>query len=251
MSETESVSKVIGNTVCDKKQSPKNERKKRIKYRNCMLTLYPIEYECKEERKKNYHKTWESINAKLVACNVIKFCCGQFELCPETERKHLQLYIEFHNEESLKSIRNYFEDIPEYRIWDYLKNGKKGNLQERLGTQQQAIDYVTKEETRLKNTEPFYRGKKKLAGHRSDLDSMVDMIEDGFTKKEILLEHRGNGLRHISMICKAVDIMWDCDAVDSMIRGDRWAKKQEELEKMDDKQKNIEKYNIVNEKKEI
>jgi len=135
--------------------------------------------------------------------NGISFICGQKEICPETKREHWHCYIEFDEKKSVKQIKRIFEDDTMH-------------IEAREGNQQQAISYVTKEESRA--GQPFKWGKKKQQGHRSDLDSIYDAIEDGNTCKEILQKFKGNALRHIGCIQKGLIVMHDLCPIDSYIK---------------------------------
>lgn len=135
-----------------------------------------------------------------------KFFIYQKEKCPETGRIHYQGYCEFKEKKSFKCIKKIFGD-------------DKIHIEPRMGSQMDAIAYCSKEETR--EDIPIKVGKPSQQGHRSDLDSICDAIEARHTKREILLQFRGNALRHISHICKAVDIYWDKDKTDREILQDR------------------------------
>jgi len=144
------------------------------------------------------------------ASQLVKFSCGQVEICPTTKSEHLQTYVEFNDKVSMMQIKDLFD--------------RTVKILERCGTQEQAIEYCTKLDTRKEGCVPFFYGKQKLVGHRSDLDSMVDMMEDGHTAKEILLRHRGNGLRHISFIVKGLNVLYDNEVIDRYILAGREAK---------------------------
>lgn len=149
----------------------------------------------------------------------ITFVTGQKEICPDTKKEHWHLYVEFEEKKSIKAIKEFFGD-------------ETMHIEGRKGTQAQAIEYVTKKESKADDETILY-GTKKQSGTRTDLDSMVDMIEEGHTCKEILMEHRGNALRHIGMIQKGLIVFHDCCPIDAMIRGNRWAQSNEPLESDD------------------
>lgn len=127
----------------------------------------------------------------------------QIEKCPETLRLHYQGYIELKEKMSMKCLKK-----------KVFKNDKI-HLEARLGTQQQAIDYCSKEDSRV--SEPVEWGTKKKQGKRSDLDTMVYAIENGSTAREILLEFRGNALRHMGMISRALRVFHNRDRMDQLI----------------------------------
>lgn len=141
--------------------------------------------------------------AKLV------FLVCQLEKAPSTGRIHIQGYAEFAEKYSMKQLK---EDFGNSKI----------HFEPRKGSQQQAIDYCTKRETRLyDDIEPYYYGKRKAPGNRSDLDSMVDAIEDGMTTLEILRIFRGNALRHINMIRQGVETFNALNQVDMVVMDNR------------------------------
>lgn len=137
----------------------------------------------------------------------VQYMIYQKEICPKTKREHFQGYIEMKTQFNLKQMKELFGD-------------KTIHLGARLGTQQQAIDYCCKSESAVEGTLKMY-GMKKRMGARSDLDAMVDMIESGMTGREILLETRGNGLRHISHIYRGLNAFHRVEAIDLLIEANR------------------------------
>lgn len=130
----------------------------------------------------------------------------QKEECPTTKKQHWQGYCEFSCQLRLGEVKKLFGD-------------NSLHLEPRWGTQDQAISYCTKTDTRLEK--PVHFGSPKRQGNRSDLDTIVDCIESKMTCKEILIEHRGHALRYISMIQKGLKAYWDCDVIDAYIRANR------------------------------
>lgn len=116
-----------------------------------------------------------------------KYYAQQLERCPHTGRIHAHMYIEFINLQSLSTIKRMFND-------------NTINCLFRKGTQQQAIDYCTKEDTRLEGYEPLIFGTPKLSGQRNDLDGMTELAMRGLTKFELLRLYGGNAFRHLGMI---------------------------------------------------
>jgi len=72
---------------------------------------------------------------RLVARGKARFVCGQRETCPETGRVHVQFYVEFTREKSVTAVKSLLGD-------------DTCHLEKRRGTQAEAINYVTKEDTR-------------------------------------------------------------------------------------------------------
>jgi len=124
-----------------------------------MVTVYfPMELP-------TYDEWWSTLNT----LPDMRFAIGQFETCPSTNRVHFQGYIEYTKALSVKVISASLNNA---------------HVEARKGTQAQAIDYVTKEETRLPNYS-FECGVKALPGRRSDLDTLAESIYAGWSLREI------------------------------------------------------------------
>ncbi len=134
------------------------------------------------------------------------YCIYQKELCPSTNNIHWQGYLEIKEKHSRKGVQK-------------ICNNPMLHLETRLGTQEQAIEYYMKLDTKI--GEPILYGKPKKQGKRSDLDTMVEAIENGLTAKEILSEFRGNALRHLGMITRGLRIYHEYDLMDKLIREKR------------------------------
>lgn len=117
----------------------------------------------------------------------------QCEIAPTTKLEHFQAYVEWKDKMTMKAIKEAFNDATIH-------------IEERRGTQKQAIEYCTKEDTRKPNAKPIHWGKPKLQGSRNDLDAIVEDIENGKTAKEILIKHQGHALKHINMIQKGLEV---------------------------------------------
>lgn len=135
--------------------------------------------------------------------SLVSYIVYQREECPTTGRKHYQGYIELTRSCELKTVLSLFKC--------------KCHLEPRKGSQAQAIEYCTKEDTKIE--EPVKCGKPKMQGSRSDLDSINDAILCGKTPAQILIEFGGNALRHIGHIKSACTEIWGLDGeVSSKIR---------------------------------
>lgn len=132
----------------------------------------------------------------------IGFMVYQKERCPTTAREHFQGYVEFKSAKRINGVKQIFSNCGIH-------------LEHRLGSQQQAIDYCTKLDTQV--AKPVFFGIRKNQGHRRDLDEIYDDIEEGMTAKEILKRHRGNGLRHINLIRRGLQVFHDLDVIDKEI----------------------------------
>lgn len=141
--------------------------------RNCMVTA------------------WKILNDKWYLNPKVKYAIWQEEECPTSKKKHYQIYVEFKDGVSIDCVKCIFDD-------DTI------HVEPRKGNQSQAIAYCSKTETRIAG--PWTYGSKGQQGYRSDLDSIMDAIEDNRTAREILIEYRGNAIRHISSISRALSI---------------------------------------------
>lgn len=149
-----------------------------------------------EEPKKD-EKKWEK---------KIQYLVYQKEECPTTKREHWQAYCEFKCKMTVAGIRKLF-------------NVEKMRCAIRNGTQAEATKYCIKSDTRLE--EPVHYGVQKMQGIRNDIDGIYEDITEGFTTKEILQKHKGNALRMIHCITKAIKINEDCDLMDAYILAKR------------------------------
>lgn len=149
----------------------------------------------------------------------VQYMVYQKELCPTTKREHWQGYAEFDSKQSMRGVKLIFND-------------QKLHLEKRKGSQEQAREYCMKIDTRIE--EPYEYGEMKDQGHRSDLDQIWEDVNNGDTMKEILNNHKGNALRCIHAIEKAVKIRWDLSALDGYIKLQRKEKKDPLDEKIDD-----------------
>jgi len=140
----------------------------------------------------------------------LQYCIWGLERCPQSEKLHMHYYCEFTEKVSMRWIKENF-------------NNNTLHCEPRKGTQKQAIDYVKKIETKVYEDEHQFKfsGEPKNQGSRSDLDGMVDMIEEGHTGREILMRHRGNALRHINMIYRCINSFRKNEYLDQEIEAER------------------------------
>lgn len=149
----------------------------------------------------------------------IQYYIYQEEECPSTKRRHWQGYIEFKDKQSIRGIKLLFNDMTIH-------------LEPRKGTQEQAIAYCSKLDTRIK--EPVIFGVPKKQGKRSDIEEIMQDIEEGATMKEILIHHRGNALRMIHCIERAMISQHDLSMLDQYILIKRKRNKDKLDEKLED-----------------
>lgn len=106
--------------------------------------------------------------AELKFGDLVKGVAYQREICPSTGRAHWQGYVEF--------ARPVKRPQAQREIGD-----DKAHLESRKGTRQQAIEYATKEKTRLAGTEPQLIGSCQNSrggqGERNDLKAVAEEIK--------------------------------------------------------------------------
>jgi hypothetical protein len=108
------------------------------------------------------------------------YLCGQEEICPNTGRKHLQLYYEG------KSIR-----------FNRLKGFfPTAHLESRKGKQADAIKYCTKEESRYRSLEAFGTPREQRQGRRSDLALLADAINNNESQLDVAQLHPATWIRN-------------------------------------------------------
>lgn len=103
----------------------------------------------------------------------INYMVWQMEQCPKTEKIHIQGYTEMSSPVSLKKAKTLI--------------GDKAHLEVRNGTQEQAIAYCMKAESRVAG--PWELGNKAPGrGARTDLKQVADLIKEGKSIGEIFEE---------------------------------------------------------------
>lgn len=128
----------------------------RQRYRCYMATLF---------EEPNYKK-WESIQE-------IQYIVGQLEKCPTTNKIHWQGYIECNKAIDMKKLKE-------------LLGYNQIHLERRIGTQDQAIKYVSKNETKIGPTYEY--GNKKEQGKRNDITNALTMLQNGNSINQIIDE---------------------------------------------------------------
>ncbi len=120
-------------------------------FRNCLITLFN-------------HKPTEIEALCLSDKTIFSFVIFQEELCPTTSKEHIQFYGELIKLTRLNAIKKFFSD-------------KTIHIEKRLGSQDQAIDYCSKSETR--NSDPITVGLKKQQGQRNDIKGIIADVKEG------------------------------------------------------------------------
>lgn len=107
----------------------------------------------------------------------VKYSCGQIERCPETQRLHLQLYVEYEKPQRGVRLSKLFK-----------LNSVDVHFQPRRGSPEQARDYCSKEETRVcgpRSFGTFPSGQ----GYRTDLATATEDLLKHKSLRKLSQEH--------------------------------------------------------------
>ena len=89
---------------------------------------------------------------------------------------HFQGYCEFTNRVRMSVVKD-------------LLGGPTVHIEVRRGTQDQAIAYSTKDDTRVAHTIPYEYGQRRLQGKRVDLETFKDLVMAGKRKRDLVDDH--------------------------------------------------------------
>lgn len=140
---------------------------------------------CVTEQNTKYFKKWQKTGTRPE----IRYFIFQLERAPTTQKIHIQGYVEFYAQVSMKMAKK-------------LLGSKGSHLEQRQGSRSQARDYCLKDDTpwfqvnypqwakhgyRLHGTHPFICGTwANNQGCRTDLNRVYDLISTGASELEIL-----------------------------------------------------------------
>ncbi len=142
------------------------------KLRNYLITFFPrIQVSYETSLSNGYtpealETHWIDAFTQWCACiedsagGDIMFACGQLELCPSTQRFHYQCYFEFRKSIRVAGIKK-------------LLSEPSIHCDARGGTQEEAIEYCTRESKRFAGEPWEYGTRAPGRGHRSDLSGAV------------------------------------------------------------------------------
>ena len=119
-----------------------------------------------------------------------QYAVGQIEKCPRTGKLHLQAYLE-------ASISVAKGGVRIRAIQDWIKGA---HVESRRGSQEEAIKYHSKLETRVHG--PWVYGTPKRPGNRKDLETICTQVINGESAYKIISENPEN-LRFINYILDA------------------------------------------------
>lgn len=154
----------------------RNMSKASLKFRNFCFTNYDLDVPM----------VMEHPNVQCVR--------SQHEMCPKTNRRHIQGYCELKNQMTIGAIQK------------KLFGGVKVHIERRRGTQEQAVKYCQKLETSIPGTQVSY-GELHEQGSRSDLEAMVAMLKDGSGVMEVIDDHPQviRFVRNIQLVASLVE----------------------------------------------
>ena len=107
----------------------------------CIMTIWPTEQDNK----------WLSPTTYFNDTSCIKVWCGQFETCPDTDKLHAHIYVEFNGNK-----RPRFDALRKI-LQDNVGNGNIKVPQKSSKHQRScAVNYCTKPDTRVEGTTPYF-----------------------------------------------------------------------------------------------
>lgn len=96
------------------------------------------------------------------------------ELCPRTGLLHYQVYLELDTQVAFTTLHTY-------------EGLETAHFERRRGTQKQAIDYCSKDDTRVEG--PYRWGEPKSQGQRVDLEEMRRDLDAGHSLARVAKDH--------------------------------------------------------------
>jgi len=132
-----------------------------------------------------------------------RYCCYQREVCPTTNREHIQGYVMFAKRVSLAFLK---------------KLDGTAHFEPRRGTHEQAKDYCSKEDTRKPGCEPVESGDPPKPGKRTDLHDVADAITAGSSIRDLCVNHTpamikySKGVQYVKMMITPRR-RWDMDVI--------------------------------------
>jgi len=127
----------------------------------------------------------EDIPRLILECDLPKFVTYivyQMEMCPETNRVHLQGYLECLGQQTYR------------RLQDEIPGLESAHFEVRRGNAKEAIAYCKKEDSRIDG--PWEIGIPKQQGARSDLEEIKEKINDMISLKRIHDENFSTFIRY-------------------------------------------------------
>lgn len=107
----------------------------------------------------------------LTKIDKIKYIVGQFEICPKTNNTHFQGYLEMKNPTDFNAVKKILNNA---------------HIEERKGSQAEAIAYCTKKDT--STGIQIEHGIKGTQGSRNDIKQALEMVKDNIPINDIIDE---------------------------------------------------------------
>jgi len=111
----------------------------------------------------------------------VKYVCWQLERCPDTDKVHIQGYMEMQGTQTFARIQS----IPGFET---------AHLERRRGTGEQARAYCMKADTRVEG--PWEFGEPKAPGKRNDLLDVKELIDSGSSVRRVAEDHFASFIRY-------------------------------------------------------
>lgn len=119
------------------------------------------------------------------------FAVWQRELCPDTGRLHVHVYVRFSTRKKMTTVKNYFQR-------------QDAHCEITQGSEEQATAYCEKEESRSEAGSRWnpqnYNPNEGKQGRRSDLDDIATKCKEGVSIAAIAEAHPGDFIRYHSGI---------------------------------------------------
>ena len=123
-------------------------------------------------------REWSRWMEELVTSGKVRWVIGQLEVCPDTQREHLQYALYFNDKQSLKQLKAKTHPADHFEI-------ARGDVGDQLR-------YCTKEESRKEG--PWEFGSRPQPGQRTDLD-------------QVSREVQSYGIRHMRQLAEQAPSM--------------------------------------------
>lgn len=145
---------------------------------------------------------------------LFKYACINIEVCPSTQRIHWQGYMELTRPARYSQLQSKHAILA------------TAHFDKRMGTQEEAISYCSKTETRHPAAEgPYTWGTKSPgAGHRSDLDDLTQLVASGASTRTIAETMPGMFIRYHHGIAALQAALDDADEPDTDFEPRPWQK---------------------------
>jgi len=123
--------------------------------------------------------------------DTLRYHVWQMEICPTTNKPHLQGYLSFKTNQRFKKLKE--------------EGGDSFHWELRIGTHQQAAEYCKKVDTRVSEETDYEFGDIKQ-GERTDLQNVELLVKKGMTESEIMMEEFTSFIKYNRGISKAIQL---------------------------------------------